>query len=116
GRGGARRGRVDRIGGGRAGGRAPERRRHGGAVLGDVRGRIVRAGAAIEARIEAARHAALAREEGVPDAGERGERGGLQRRLLMRGFRRARPPDTPAHVSNPGRTSIFWLDSAIALI
>ena len=38
-----------------------------------LRGRVVGADAAIEARIDAVRYAAVAREEGVADAGERGE-------------------------------------------
>ena len=47
-----------------------ERGRHAGAIFRDMRGIVLRAGAAIEARIEAARHAARAREEGVADAGQ----------------------------------------------
>ena len=71
-------GRMDLIGGEEAIRPHPERRRHAGAVLGDLGGRVVGARAAVEARIDAVGHAAVAREEGVADAGERGERGGLQ--------------------------------------
>ena len=76
-------GRMDLIGGEEAIRPHPERRRHAGAVLGDVRGRVLGARAAIEAGIDAVGHAAVAREEGVPDAGERGECGGLQAGLPL---------------------------------
>ena len=62
---------MDLIGGEEAIRRDAERRRHAGAVLGDVRGRVLGADAAIEAGIDAVGHAAVAGEEGVPDAGER---------------------------------------------
>ena len=47
--------------------------RHAGAVLGDLGGRILGADTAVEALVEAVRHAAGAREEAVADAGEPGQ-------------------------------------------
>src|SRR5664280_1469796 len=72
---------MDLIGGDEVVRPYAERRRHARAVLGDLVGRIVGADAAIEAVIDALRHAAAAGEEGVSDARERAERGGLQHRL-----------------------------------
>ena len=83
---------MDLVGGEEIGRRDPERRRHAGAVLGDVLRRIVRADAGVEARIEPLRHAARAREEAVPDAGERGEGLGLEHD----GFEFALPAPIPS--------------------
>ena len=47
-----------------------ERRRHARAVFRDMAGVVLRAGAAIEARIDAAGHAAGAGEEGMANAGQ----------------------------------------------
>ena len=66
--------RMDLIGGEEAIRRDAERCRHAGAVLRHVRGRIVGAGAAVEACVDAVGDAARAGEEGVADAGQRGQR------------------------------------------
>ena len=50
--------------------RDAERRRHAGAVLRHFVRRVARAGAAVEARIEAVGHPAVAGEKAVADAGE----------------------------------------------
>ena len=64
--------RMDLIGGEEiARARTPSAVGHQRAVLGDMRRRIARADAAVEAFVDAARHAALAREEGVADARQR---------------------------------------------
>src|SRR5207253_2859200 len=80
-------GRVDLVGGEEALRANAERRRHAGAVLLDQRGLVVRSLPAVEALIDAAGHAAVAGEEGVANARERGERRGLE---------------SGAHDSNPG--------------
>ena len=63
--------RMDLIGGEEAVRLDAERRRHARAVFGDWRGVVVRADAAVEARIDAVGNAAFAGEEGVADAGQR---------------------------------------------
>jgi len=78
---------------------APDRGRHTGAVFRDVGAVVIRSDAAIEARIKAAGHAALAREEAVADAVER-ERSSL---------------DHHGGVSNPGRGPSFGSAMASAL-
>src|SRR4029077_13414207 len=67
--------------------------RHAGTVLGHVRAIVVRADAAVEACIDALRHAALAGEERVADAGERSKGCGL-------------PGACAHHASNPGSVPI----------
>ena len=47
-----------------------ERRRHAGAVFGDIARRVMRAHAGVERRIESIGHAACAREEAMADAGK----------------------------------------------
>src|SRR3954467_13817965 len=90
---------MDLVGGEQAIRRDAERRRHAGTVLRDTRGRVVGADAAIEAGIDAVGHAAGAREEGVADAGQRGEGIRLQH----------------AHIVKPGRAGSFGAERAIAL-
>ena len=55
-----------------------ERLRHARAVLVDVGAQVLRADAAVQRGIDAVRNAAVAGEEAVADAGQRGERGRLQ--------------------------------------
>src|SRR5262245_59986778 len=90
------------VGGDEVIGRDPDRGGHAGAVLGDARGDIVRSHAAVEARIDSFRDAAVAREEGVPDSGERAEGSGMQR------WRRV-------HDSNPGKGPSLRCAQPIAL-
>src|SRR5262245_5204393 len=82
---------MDLIGGQQAIRRHAERRRHARAVLRHLGRGVVGPGSTVEARIDAVGDAALAREEGVADTGERGERGGLQGALrhvaVLPGFR-----------------------------
>ena len=59
-------------------------RRHARPVLGDRRGIVVRAEPAIERGIDAGRDAALAREEGVADAGLGGEIGSVMNMSVVR--------------------------------
>src|SRR5580704_17315570 len=63
--------RVDLIAGQKAARLDPDRGRHAGPVFRDMGAVVVRPDAAVEARIEAAGNAALAREEAVADAVER---------------------------------------------
>ena len=99
-------GRMDLVGGEEALRRDRERRRHARAVLRDMGRRVVRAGAAVEARIDAVGHAAVAREEGVADAGEGGQRGSVQRSGAHVGT---------SHGSNPGSVPSRGSPIAIAL-
>src|SRR5581483_6712261 len=87
-------GRVDLIAGHKMSRRDAQRRRHAGAVLAHVLGRVVRAEAAVEALIDALRHAAYAGEEGVADVGQRGERWGLDHVLVIPGPAAGRSPES----------------------
>src|SRR5580692_10492074 len=91
--------RVDLIAGQKAARLDPDRGRHAGAVFRDMGAVVVRSNAAIEARIEAAGNAALAREEAVADAVER-ERSSF---------------DHHGGVANPGRGPNFGSAMASAL-
>src|SRR5665213_1629720 len=91
-----------------------KRRRHARAVLGNVAGCIVRADAAVEAGIDALRHAAGAGKKAVADARELAERGCLQHGLTFksgryaeRGMREGGGLEQRAHASAPIASAAF---------
>ena len=90
--------RVDLVGGEQTARLDAERGGHARAILGDIGGTVMRADAAIEARIESAGNSALAREKRMAYAGER-QRLGLDHH----------------DVSNPGRESSCGSAMAMAL-
>src|SRR5262249_54287336 len=109
--------RVDLVGAQQVLWRTAQCRGHAGAILGHAFLGVARADVGVEARINALRNAALAREKSVFDASKVRERFGLEHHGRPRsrdnrsysGVAHERPP------VNPGSTVTFGSESASAL-
>src|SRR5665213_2503310 len=110
-------GRMDLIDAEQTIARHAERRRHARAIFGDLVGRVVGADAAIEAGVDAFRHAAAAGEEAVMNAVEGGERESLKHggsmssiRLAGKSIMRAGSGFKPRRSSQFGRSEGHGLE------